>query len=58
MSPSWLAAQGRLPLAFMGLGLAWFDVATAWLVIEPGLLALPHMHPHVVALSHAWVLGF
>jgi hypothetical protein len=58
MSPSWLAAQGRLPLAFMGLALAWLVVATGWLVFEPGLLALPHMHPHVVALTHAWVLGF
>lgn len=58
MSPGWLAAQGRLPLAFMGLALAWLVGATAWLVFEPGLLALPHMHPHVVALTHAWVLGF
>jgi hypothetical protein len=58
MSPSWLAAQGRLPLAFMGLALAWLVVATGWLVFEPGLLALPHMHPQVVALTHAWVLGF
>lgn len=58
MSPSWLAAQGRLPLAFMGLALAWLVVAIGWLVLEPGLLALPHPHPHVVALTHVWVLGF
>ncbi len=58
MSASWLAAQGRLPLAFMGLALAWLVFATGWLVFEPGLLALPHPHPHVVALTHAWVLGF
>jgi hypothetical protein len=42
----------------MGLALAWLVVATGWLLFEPGLLALPHMHPHVVALTHAWVLGF
>ncbi len=57
MSPSWLAAQGRLPLAFMGLALAWLVGATGWLVGEPELLAMPHMHPQVVALTHAWVLG-
>jgi hypothetical protein len=58
MSASWLAAQGRLPLAFMGLALVWLVAGTAWLVLEPGLLGLPHLHPHVVALTHAWVLGF
>jgi hypothetical protein len=58
MSASWLAAQGRLPLAFMGLALAWLAVATAFLVFVPGALALPHVHPQVVAITHAWVLGF
>lgn len=58
MSPSWLAAQGRLPLAFMGLALGWLVVATGWLVLEPQMLAQPHTHPHVLALTHAWVLGF
>lgn len=57
-SPSWLAAQGRLPLAFMGLALVWLAAATALLVASPEMLALPHAHPHVVALTHAWVLGF
>lgn len=55
---SWLAAQGRLPLAFMGLALAWLLVATALLIAQPGILRLPHFHPHVIALTHAWVLGF
>lgn len=55
---SWLAGQGRLPLAFMGLALAWLVAATALLVVSPELLLLPHAHPHVVALAHAWVLGF
>lgn len=58
MSSSWLAAQGRLPLAFMGLGLAWLVASTALLVIQPSLLGLSHVHPRVVALTHAWVLGF
>jgi hypothetical protein len=58
LSGSWLAAQGRLPLAFMGLALAWLAIATALLVAQPNLLALPHSHPRVVALTHAWVLGF
>lgn len=53
-----LAAQGRLPLAFMGLGLAWLGAATVLLAVQPRLLGLPHPHPHVVALTHAWVLGF
>lgn len=55
---SWLAAQGRLPLAFMGLALGWLLVGTALLVVQPEILSLPHIHPHVVALTHAWVLGF
>lgn len=58
MPSSWLAAQGRLPLAFMGLALAWLVVATALLAVQPGILRLPHTHPRVVALTHAWVLGF
>jgi hypothetical protein len=55
---SGLAAQGRLPLAFMGLALAWLVIATAFLVVQPGILSFSHLHPHVVALTHAWVLGF
>lgn len=55
---SWLASQGRLPLAFMGLGLAWFGAAAAMLLIWPELLAMPHFVPGAVALTHAWVLGF
>lgn len=55
---SWLSAQGRLPLAFMGLALSWLALGTTWLAVQPGLLALPHTHPHVIALVHAWMLGF
>ena len=32
MSSSWLAAQGRLPLAFMGLGLLWLVAAISFVV--------------------------
>ena len=58
LSPSWLAAQGRLPLAFMGLGLAWLTIGTLMIALQPSVLALPHAAPAVVALTHAWVLGF
>ena len=57
-SPSWLAAQGRLPLAFMGLGLAWLVAGSALLAANPWILSLPQMTPPVIALVHAWVLGF
>jgi hypothetical protein len=42
----------------MGLALGWLVGGTAMLVVQPGLLSLPHSHPHVVGLAHAWVLGF
>lgn len=58
LSASWLAAQGRLPLAFMALGLAWLVIGAGMLALDPGVLALPHSAPAVVALTHAWVLGF
>ena len=58
MTGSWLAAQGRLPLAFMGLALVWLVAASAIIAARPQLLAWPHPHPQVVALTHAWVLGF
>ncbi|HWA85421.1 MAG TPA: hypothetical protein VG710_04300 [Opitutus sp.] len=58
LSPNWLARQGRLPLAFMALGLGWLAFGTTALVVRPELLTLPHAAPAVVALTHAWVLGF
>ena len=53
----WLAAQGRLPLAFMTVALAWLAAATLLLAAHAPWLALPHAAPWVVALTHAWVLG-
>jgi hypothetical protein len=58
LSSDWLAAQGRLPLAFMMLGLAWLAAATTMLVAQPGVLALAHAAPAVIAHAHAWALGF
>lgn len=58
VNKSWLAVQGRLPLAFMGLALLWLATATGLLVVRPGLLLLPHAGPPVIALAHAWMLGF
>lgn len=55
---SWLAAQGRLPLAFMGLALAWLVAATALLAVRSELPGMVHLAPPVVALAHAWLLGF
>jgi len=55
---SWLAAQGRLPLAFMGLGLLWLAVSVGVPAVRPDLLLLPHVAPPVIALTHAWMLGF
>ncbi|MDO8543258.1 MAG: hypothetical protein Q7S40_22710 [Opitutaceae bacterium] len=55
---SWLANQGRLPLAFMGLALAWLVASSGLLLAQPALLSLTHASPQVVALTHAWVLGF
>lgn len=57
LSASWLAAQGRLPLAFMGLALAWLVAGTGMIVVSPGVLNLAHFAPPVVALAHAWILG-
>jgi hypothetical protein len=58
MSSSWLAAQGRLPLAFISFGLGGLATAAVVLTRIPEILALPHVHPHVVALAHIWMLGF
>lgn len=58
MNASWLAAQGKLPLAFMGLALVWLVIATAMTAFAPSLLAISHIAPPVVALTHAWALGF
>lgn len=42
----------------MALGLAWFVAAAALTLVNASVLAYPHSAPPVVALAHAWVLGF
>lgn len=53
-----LVAGGLLPLAFVGFGLLGLVGGAAWLMLNPALLLLPHLHPHVVALAHVWLPGF
>jgi len=53
-----LVAGGRLPLAFIGAGLAVFAISTVTLALNPGVLLLPAIHPHVIALAHLWLPGF
>ncbi len=47
-----------MPLAFMGLALLWMAAGTLLLLTHPQLLLLPHAGPPVIALAHAWLLGF
>jgi hypothetical protein len=42
----------------MGLGLAWLAAATVLTAYRPESLAATHAAPRVIALTHAWVLGF
>jgi hypothetical protein len=42
----------------MALGLGWLGVASALTAWQAGVLALVHAAPPVIALTHAWVLGF
>lgn len=53
-----LVAGGRLPLSFIGFGLIALVGAAACLAASPEILRLPHVHPHVAALAHAWLPGF
>jgi len=52
-----LAAGATIPLAFIATGFAAGAIGTAWLALAPAMLALPHVHPQVVALAHVWLLG-
>lgn len=52
-----LAAGATIPLSFIFAGLLAAFASSATLVLAPGTLALPHLHMHVVALAHAWLLG-
>lgn len=52
-----LAAGATIPLTFIGVGVSVAVFGTGWLVVAPTTLALPHLHPYVVALAHVWLLG-
>ncbi len=52
-----LAAGAIIPLSFIFTGLLAAFASSAALVLFPSTLALPHLHLHVVALAHAWLLG-
>lgn len=57
LSGSPLAAGATVPLTFIGVGMTAALVGTGWMVAAPTVLALPHLHPHVIALAHVWLLG-
>ncbi len=52
-----LAAGASVPLAFIGVGMAGAVLGTVCLVRSPAVLALPHVHPQVLAWTHLWLLG-
>lgn len=52
-----LASGATIPLAFIGAGLLGSVAGTSWLALAPDVLALPHVHPVVIALAHVWLLG-
>jgi hypothetical protein len=47
-----------LPLAFICAGLGAYTVGSFTLALNPGVLLLPVIHPHVIALAHLWLPGF
>lgn len=53
-----LVGGARLPIAFVVTGLAFLACAAVAMAVNPCLVLLPHVHPHVVALAHAWLPGF
>lgn len=53
LGPSSVAAQSKLPLAFLALSLVWLAAATAILAAAPEWLLLSHAAPAVVTLTHA-----
>lgn len=52
------AASVRLPLCFVLAGVSSLLVGGAFLVAQPELLATYHYTPHLIALTHLFVLGF
>ena len=53
-----LVGGARLPLAFIGFGLAAFAAGPAWSALDREIFLLPYLHPRVVAFVHLWLPGF
>lgn len=53
-----LVEGGRLPLAFIGLGLVAFAFGSGWLLAEAWRGWPPYFHVRIVALVHLWLPGF
>ena len=52
------AASVRLPLCFVLTGLLSLLVSAGFLLAQPDLLAMYHYTPHLIAITHLFVLGF
>jgi len=52
------AASVRLPLCFVLVGVLSLLVGAGFLLAQPDLLATYHYSPHLIALTHLFVLGF
>jgi len=52
------AAAVRLPLCFVLAGVLSLLVAAGFLLAQPDLLATYHYTPHLIAITHLFVLGF
>ncbi len=52
------AASVRLPLCFVVAGVLSLLVSAGFLLAHPDLLAMYHYTPHLIAITHLFVLGF
>lgn len=52
------AASVRLPLCFILAGVLSLLVSAGFLLAQPDLLAMYHYTPHLIAITHLFVLGF
>ncbi|HYG21270.1 MAG TPA: hypothetical protein VEH04_00705 [Verrucomicrobiae bacterium] len=51
-------ASITLPLRFMFAGILALSAGTAWLILQPSVLATYHYNQHVIAVTHLFVLGW
>jgi cbb3-type cytochrome oxidase subunit 1 len=52
------AAAVRLPLCFVLAGVVSLLISAGFLLAQPDLLAMYHYTPHLIAMTHLFVLGF